>query len=433
MVRGITITGTLDGDWRAIVPEQLTSMGTSHGNGDRLSIHLVSAFALLRRAGDGATLRILIARFPEEFESASLRGWRIAIEAEDAGTGRAELFAAASDAFGADARSTVTGIENVNIWSRYFRARAALARIPTTRTQARTYIEEALAALEGTWNGLVNEDMYRLHIAVQALGALVGIEPESAIDTAVEQLGAARSIFGAGEWQQDMQRFLTDTGTAMNEFANDPAIALASARIPHLQAALARMPAIGADVAAGVVPAISAHAVSVMRGLDRSYVHRALEAIDDELVFQRIFLRLAQAALPLYAQIRQGPLEYGKDVVVLVEESGRRILRMYQLKVGDIDMRGWRSVVPQLEEIFTVPLETVHIDGPVDERVGFLVCNGHAGPYVDPALRGWFQQELRDHGHRYEFMHLDALATWIVEGRLYETFRAALRDVGITP
>jgi hypothetical protein len=442
LVRGVILRGTLDGDWSALVPDHVTVMGTSYEGADQLSINLASAFALLRRVGDRATLRSLVERFPEEFESVSLRGWKLAIEAEDADSRRAELFAAAADAFAADvnptaadmlARPRVWSGENVHIWAKYFRARAALARIPATPQQAREYIGEALSALQDTWSGIVNEDTYRLHIALKTLGALVGLEDQSAVDEATEHLGIARTIFGKGTWHEDMERFLADTTAAFHEFANDPATALASARVLQLQSALAGMPAIGADVASGVAPAIGAHAVSIMRGLDRSYIHRALENIEDERVFQQIFLRLAQAAVPRYAQVRQGPLEYGKDVVSLVEESGRMILRMYQLKVGDIDMRGWRAVVPQLEEIFTVPLETIHIDGPVDERVGFLVCNGHANPHVDPAILGWFEQEQRDHGHKYEFMHLDVLVRWIVDDRLYETLRAALRDAGIAP
>ena len=58
-----------------------------------------------------------------------------------------------------------------------------------------------------------------------------------------------------------------------------------------------------------------------------------------------------------------------------------------------------------------------------------LVCNGHATPNVGPAMRGWFECELREHGHRYKFLHLDDLAHWIVNDRLWGAFRAALRDV----
>lgn len=147
--------------------------------------------------------------------------------------------------------------------------------------------------------------------------------------------------------------------------------------------ALARMPAIGKEIAEGVKPAVGAHALSLVLGIERTLVHRMLEAIDDERILQRISLRLAQARLPRCAQVRHGPLEYGKDVVVLTEESGRRILRMYQLKVGDLDRPDWRAVQPQLEEMFLVPLKTINIDPPADEQIGVLVCNGHAGPSVD--------------------------------------------------
>jgi hypothetical protein len=101
----------------------------------------------------------------------------------------------------------------------------------------------------------------------------------------------------------------------------------------------------------------------------------------------------------------------------------------YQFKVGDINMPDWDAVKPQLEAMFLVPLQTVNIDTQVDEQIGVLVCNGHAGPNVDPVMSGWFAQELRDHGHRYEFMHLDSFANWIINDRLYNVFRAACREV----
>jgi hypothetical protein len=133
--------------------------------------------------------------------------------------------------------------------------------------------------------------------------------------------------------------------------------------------------------------------------------------------------------LPHYAQIRHGPLEYGKDVVVLADESGRNVMRQHQMKRGNLTTKRWHEVKDQLEEIFLVPLKSVNVTKPVDERVGILVCNGHAKPNVDPVMRGWFEAQARDHGREFEFMHLDDLANWIVRCGLVNEFRAALGEL----
>lgn len=224
LVRGVILTGSLDGDWHAVLPDHVTTWGFSSSSGEQLSISFPSAFTLLRRFGDRDTLWSLVERFPSEFESIALRGWKLVLEAERATTQRADLYAAAADAFAADVAPTTNEIAtrthgwsgiNVLVWAKHFRARAALARIPASREQAQSYVAEALEALKDTWSGLVNEETYQLHIAIKALGALVGLEDHSAIETAVEHLGAARWAFGESHWHEDMRHFLSDTRTRL--------------------------------------------------------------------------------------------------------------------------------------------------------------------------------------------------------------------------
>ena len=244
LVRGFALVGSFEGEWRAVVPDHVTVSGTSMTSGDHISISMPSAFALLRRAGDRETLWSLVERFPTEFESVGLRGWKLVIEAERNSARRAELYTAAADAFAADLPPSSTGGsgpqfwsgENIHVWAKHFRARAALARIPATQGQARTLIADALAALQGTWSGMVNEENHRLHIGVKALGALVGLEDPSAIDKAIEELAIARWVFGEGDWHRDMHRFLADTMATLREFADAPAAAIASSRISPFHA-----------------------------------------------------------------------------------------------------------------------------------------------------------------------------------------------------
>ena len=113
-------------------------------------------------------------------------------------------------------------------------------------------------------------------------------------------------------------------------------------------------------------------ALKALHGQIRTWMHRTLESITDEATFRKILLRLLQAGLPLYSQIRHGPIEYGKDVVALVEENGAFVLRLYQAKCGDLDKRKWRESKDELEEMFLLPIESLHL--PVQPTVikGFL-------------------------------------------------------------
>jgi hypothetical protein len=169
-------------------------------------------------------------------------------------------------------------------------------------------------------------------------------------------------------------------------------------------------------------------------GPHRTWIHRTLESIKDEnRHLQKIVLRLAQASLPSYAQIRQGPLEYGKDVVALVEREGRLVLRMYQVKCGDINMSKWREARNELEEAFLVPLSKFQMPGEADAREAILICNGHALPHVEPVMAGWFEEQRRAYGRDLRFMHLDSVVDWIVNGRLINEFKSALNEIGVEP
>lgn len=445
LIRGIELEGHLDGGWRAIVPNGSTVGGTYsvHGNG-QVIFSLPSAFRLFRNLGDYDVLRSLIAKFPEEFESVSMQGWKFAVEGYCDRARRAELFAQAADAFAKDVSPIERGVplsehpriwsaENVLVWAKYYRACSALARSPSTRLEAKQLVEEAARALDGTDSGIVMPETYRLGIIVQTLSALVGVEDTGTIEKAIERFQTSQWLFGEYDDDESIARFLADAAKTLEEFSRNPVHAIASGLIASTLEALSRSPLIGSEVVAAVGGAAVEHAVehalSIRRGIDHSWAFRALEAIQDERALQKVFLLTFQSALPLYAQIRHGPLEYGKDVVILTDEDGRHVLRMFQFKCGDIDVRSWREVKPQLEEIFLHSLETVNITERIDERIGILVCNGHAKPDADARMVAWFERERVSHGYHYEFLSLDKMARWIIEQRLYSALRTVLANV----
>jgi hypothetical protein len=196
--------------------------------------------------------------------------------------------------------------------------------------------------------------------------------------------------------------------------------------------ALSRIPVLERGFSAAIAPELGAQALSQVIGPPRTWIYRTLEAIRDEKQLQRLILRLSHVSLPLYAQILHGPLEHGKDVVVLLQKNGRRVLRMYQAKIGDIATSDWRQAKEELEEMFLVPLSTLLVPAdPVPEREGILICNGHPGPYVTPVMEGWFDVQKRDHGRNISLVHLDGLVQWIERDNLVVELRAVLCELGI--
>jgi hypothetical protein len=143
-------------------------------------------------------------------------------------------------------------------------------------------------------------------------------------------------------------------------------------------------------------------------------------------------LRLFQNSVPKYAQVRHGPIEYGKDIVVAVAENDHTTLRMYQAKCGDLKMAGWNGVKPQLEQMFQVPLDSFQLPISIDRRVGVIVWNGHANPHVEPVIEGWAAEQLRDHCHQFEFMHLDRVVNYIFDHHLVSALREALAEQNVT-
>jgi hypothetical protein len=160
-------------------------------------------------------------------------------------------------------------------------------------------------------------------------------------------------------------------------------------------------------------------------------MHQSLGDITDEAIFRRVLLRLLQSGLPFYAHIRHGPIEYGKDIVALLDVNGCAVLRHYQVKCGDIDKRKWRESKDEIEEMFLVPLSSLQLPVVPQRIEGVLVTNGHANPYVEPVIDGWLQSQREDHGRSVEFMHLDGLVDWIAEHRLLNELKRALQEQGI--
>jgi hypothetical protein len=226
--------------------------------------------------------------------------------------------------------------------------------------------------------------------------------------------------------------FLDAAASAFDEIRAEPAKAWVSGRLRDALQTLGRIPLVGEEIASAIQPAVGERALAMqISGQNRTWIYRTIEGIEDETVLQRLLLRLMQAQLPLYAQVRHGPIEYGKDIVALVDRDGHYILLMYQAKAGDITKANWPKARDELEEMFQVDMSAVQMPVGPDDREGILVFNGHLNPYVEPVVDGWLQEQRKDHRRTFTIMHLDSIVRWIVNKNLLNDLREALAELGI--
>lgn len=93
----------------------------------------------------------------------------------------------------------------------------------------------------------------------------------------------------------------------------------------------------------------------------------------NELNYQTPFCQalMVQGHTILYNS-RHGPMEQGKDIVT-VDKEGQ--FHAYQLKTGNIDVKSWRDMQGEIDELVRLPI--VHPSVPKgSEYKSYLVCNG---------------------------------------------------------
>jgi hypothetical protein len=439
LVRGIHIATNRDGYWETIFPEYEVRLGFEQ-TGSNLLLNISSAFNAFVSNREWQAANEIINLCPNAFTSPGLKGWRAVtlgnIHPKDA----LARFDEAADAFEAD---TLPANEeervrqggswsgaNQQLWSKYFRARARLVESIQNPENVRQLLDQASSALLGTDAGFVSSEVSRFHVLIKVLAKLLS-DPLS-LDVEEARRDYQRGARFSSEPDQDRSAliFISEAANAFAGFARDPGSELTRNGLNVALAALERVPTIGPEVIEVMRPELGKKALDTIMGPVRTWMHRSLSAISDEAKLRAILLRLLQSGLPRYAQVRHGPLEYGKDIVALVEVGGAYVLRHYQVKAGDIDKAKWRESKDEMEEMFQVPFNSFQLPVAPSKIEGVLVTNGHANPYVEPAIEGWLAEQRKTHGRAVEFMHLDALVDWVTSKQLVNELRGALREHG---
>lgn len=441
LVRGLIVETNFEEHFVASYPDYDVDWDTETAGSGLAQIRIPSTFQLFVSFGDYLGAHRIAARFPGAFSTPALQGWKAAVRGLAEPEGAAENFHAAAQAFAQDRRPAhgdprYAGRSwssiNVDLWSPYFESRSALSKAIREPERVRHFVDEARDAAPEIRSGWHHPTVARYVVLVRALAGLLRDGSPEGLRQARESFTAEQRLTGEQPGDQLISRFLAIASEAFEGFQADPGQEITSGRLRDALHILGRIPIVEPGFADAVRPALGTQALDTVFGPVRTQTYRTLEAIRDERQLQQIVLRLAQASLPAYSQILHGPQEYGKDVVVLLDREERRVLRMFQVKVGNLSMPVWRIARQALEEMFQVPLSEFMLgEEPVDAREGVLVCNGHPLPNVVQPMEGWFEEQRRDHGRQVYLMQLDDLVRWVQDDRLVNELRAVLEELGL--
>jgi hypothetical protein len=438
LVRGFRLETDFGDAWRPEFPESEVDHDLIMTTLESLALMMPSAFRLFVLSGDYVAADSVARACPEGFTSHGLNGWRAAVTGFLTPEKAVERFMEAAEEFSKDTYEAAPRVggwssANIDLWAKYFRARAAVAEIVRSPDRATALLNQARDALEGTDSGWVNPQVTCFRILVHALEQIFDEgDTVAAVTEAKEILFREANRVGFDENDRLAVDFLDAAASAFDEIWAEPAKAWVSGRLRDALQTLGRIPLVGEEIASAIQPAVGERALAMqISGQNRTWIYRTIEGIKDETVLQRLLLRLMQAQLPLYAQVRHGPIEYGKDIVALVDRDGHYILLMYQAKAGDITKANWPKARDELEEMFQVDMSAVQMPVGPDDREGILVFNGHLNPYVEPVVDGWLQEQRKDHRRTFTIMHLDSIVRWIVNKNLLSDLREALAELGI--
>jgi len=434
LISGFELVGHLDRDWRPLFPEREVDAGyISVARGDGRTTHgMESAFkSLLRLADyDGA------ARIADENAHAlitpALRGWALGTHALV--TPSPDLFAAAAAEFLADSPDRPGRRErgwtsiNQQLWGPYFQSRGYLSRGFETPADALTLLRSAFSSISSAGGWLVAEPV-RYFAIIRGLIGMADSDSE-AIRSATEDLVLARHFTSQSPVDHHIHEFLRSASATLAAGVSGEWLR----ELAQLMLLLDRLPILSPSEKGALASALNVIIPDAVWGDRAGWEYDALASVDDERQLHRILLGLfrAEAKTPIFADIRHGPIEYGKDLVVCRDEGGRRVLKMYSAKKGPVRKANWnREIRPQLEEIFQVEFSSTELPVPIDERVGVLVWNDHIHPYAQPIIDGWIRDQQEVFGRRYELMHIDALVAYVRANGLQGALRAGLRREGL--
>jgi len=434
LVRGFAITH--DSETHSTVPHfpEHDPGAESHlTRGPATTFAMPPAATAFRLVGDYAASYAIAQAYPDAHQTLLSNAWAAAsqgiVHGDPGAFHRAanEFIRDTPDRPDRDRRSPWSSI-NVDRWAPYFRARGLLSEPCESTAEATSRIIEATAGYSDF--GFSVPEIARFQAVVSGVAAFLAGEPNPA------RQGRARlrmtQMFDHPEpFDAEILDFLDSLDQLASRRSPNPWFS----DMNQVVRLLDRIPALGQAEKSTAIAALESSVPARLHGWTPGWIGRCLEAVTDERVLHRLLLAVfrAEAEAPHFSQIRHGPVEYGKDIVVIRGPDGERTAYAYSAKIGQITKQKWQKEVrPQLEEIFQAPLKLPSPLPSYQNTVAVLVWTGAFHPLAEPIVEGWVKEQERL-GRTYQFMNFDGIVRHVQDGGLQlAAYRAFLAE-GINP
>ncbi|MES0491341.1 MAG: hypothetical protein ABUK01_15210 [Leptospirales bacterium] len=444
LVYGISVKFNLDDQCDIVYDRVNYSAGKTNWalDGSFIQTDIPSAFSILKSIPDYEGTTQIIDEHPGAFDNNDLIGWKNVILAHNNPEKADEYFKNAYELFENDnpqlfeiekekgIRNNYSG-DNHLLYSRYFKSRYYLSRALLGKGEFSENIISAIEPIKDYRSGFVSSQYlkYRAILLTFAnfIDTSIGFEPV----TGIEEFRLACKLSSNKDEDYLVLNILNSLSEYFKNLETSPERTVITSDLTRILDLLDSISYVDSQILSNFQPYIGQHVIKVITG-GTNWIYRTIDKINDEAILRKVLLRLFQYKYPKYAQIVHGPMEHGKDILVVLEEQGINTLLSYQVKIGDIKTSAWRDIKPQLEEVFEVePPAIITDDTVIHDKIGILIFNGHPNTAAEEKMSGWKHERFEKLGNKYEFMHLDSIVQFIVQNKLYSELRKTLQEFQI--
>jgi hypothetical protein len=433
LVRGFEVVSDLADRWEVVDTGREVQGSTSSFDLLDFRLEVPGAFQLLVRCGRFQEALSIYDLSPAAFQSPGVQGWlevcRAVLSPRDAAAG----FERAAAIFATDTLESASGRNwsavNSNTLAPYFRARAVLAApADCSPSDWSDRLRSARRALDPDQLVFAYPPARQLGILIHRLGEFLDGDRD-ALEALVKQYDAELAMWASETVEsKGVSSVLRKIRDGILDFARDPRTALSRGLLADGVREAERLPVSApARFLHELGPNLGAAALELAQGTTFREMLGLLESIEDEGTLHTLVQECLRAQSTRHAKITHGPIEYGKDVIGVIEEGDEVVLQIYAIKAGDLTMKNWPSLKEALDQASSVPVTNPVVDQlrPWRRRVVALF-NGHINSYADPVVKGWIRSR-REQGVDIELCSLEQLAELVRDRGLASFVRTLVR------
>ncbi len=433
LIYGFNLLTDLSRHWEPQFVEYEVEEGHSSWSNGMLRLSIPGAFQLLIGIPDYARAHQIAELAPGGFRFPGVCGWREVCKGILHPDQAHVHYLEAAKHMAKDTRPEDMSSREKPYWSNfntqilapYFRARAALSQPHPSSDDIVMALKQASEEIQPDASGPVHVPARKFAILVHGLGSFLETKDESVLDQLLEKYQKEIKLWGEHSEDDEMLlRSLRLITEALEGFRYEPINEIQSSRLSSGLQMLETIPEWSpSQFIFHLGNKIGESALEISQGATYHDVASSLETISDERVLQGLILQLLQSEGPHHSKITHGPIEYGRDIVAIVDENSIPILHLYAVKAGDINAQKWREVKESIDQLFTVSINNPLVTQckPASVR-GFLAFNGHFNAHVDPIADGWLRQIREKQDWDIKVIDLEGLSRWVVSHRLVGVF-----------